>query len=287
VAERTAELHVANDELGALHRIATLVAEGVQPQDLFAVVAEQVAHVIDIPLVRVADTNPMARQPSAPARKAGRSSRSASGRRSRARTPSTRAESPGSTHRRLLGLEGEIAEIARRSGFARGRKPHRRGASRLGRSGCLQHGATAGSHRGTTCRLHRAARHRDRSAESARLGRLSDERRRCGAGDAGGGVPAGAISRQSARRSVALARIRRWSSGSSTILRRSWLSVSGGAFRGSRLARWSSTMDWHRRRCIARDARLASREGLGRQRGPLPEPARRAVHVDGGEPDHR
>jgi signal transduction histidine kinase len=53
VAERTAELHVANDELGALHRVATLVAEGIQPQDLFAVVAEQVARVVDVPLVSV------------------------------------------------------------------------------------------------------------------------------------------------------------------------------------------------------------------------------------------
>jgi signal transduction histidine kinase len=54
VAERTAELHVANDELRALRRVATLVAEGVRPQDLFAVVAEQVARVVDVPLVSVA-----------------------------------------------------------------------------------------------------------------------------------------------------------------------------------------------------------------------------------------
>jgi signal transduction histidine kinase len=54
VAERTAELHVANDELRALHRVATLVAEGVRPQDLFAVVAEQVARVVNVPLVSVA-----------------------------------------------------------------------------------------------------------------------------------------------------------------------------------------------------------------------------------------
>jgi signal transduction histidine kinase len=53
VAERTAELHVANDELSALRRVATLVAEGVQPQDLFAVVAEEVARVVDIPMVNV------------------------------------------------------------------------------------------------------------------------------------------------------------------------------------------------------------------------------------------
>jgi GAF domain-containing protein len=54
VAERTSELHTANDELNALRRVATLVAEGVQPQDLFAVVAEQVARVVNVPLVSVA-----------------------------------------------------------------------------------------------------------------------------------------------------------------------------------------------------------------------------------------
>jgi signal transduction histidine kinase len=54
VAERTAELHVANDELSALRRVATLVAEGARPPDLFAVVAEEVARVVDVPLVSVA-----------------------------------------------------------------------------------------------------------------------------------------------------------------------------------------------------------------------------------------
>ena len=58
VAERTAELHVANEELGALHRVATLVAEGVQPQDLFAVVAREVARVVDIPIVSVVRYGP-------------------------------------------------------------------------------------------------------------------------------------------------------------------------------------------------------------------------------------
>jgi signal transduction histidine kinase len=53
VAERTAELHVANDELSALRRVATLVAQGVQPQDIFAVVAKEVARVVDVPLVSV------------------------------------------------------------------------------------------------------------------------------------------------------------------------------------------------------------------------------------------
>jgi signal transduction histidine kinase len=53
VAERTAELHMANDELSALRRVATLVAEGVQPPDLFAVVAQEVARVVNVPLVNV------------------------------------------------------------------------------------------------------------------------------------------------------------------------------------------------------------------------------------------
>jgi signal transduction histidine kinase len=58
VAERTAELHVANDELSALRRVATLVAEGVQPQVLFAVVAEEVARVVNVPLVSVVRYEP-------------------------------------------------------------------------------------------------------------------------------------------------------------------------------------------------------------------------------------
>ena len=53
VADRTAELRVVNDELSALRRVATLVAERVQPQDLFAVVAEEVARVVNVPLVGV------------------------------------------------------------------------------------------------------------------------------------------------------------------------------------------------------------------------------------------
>jgi signal transduction histidine kinase len=47
-------LQVADKELSGLRRVATLVAEGVAPQDLFAVVAEEVARVVDVPLVSVA-----------------------------------------------------------------------------------------------------------------------------------------------------------------------------------------------------------------------------------------
>jgi signal transduction histidine kinase len=48
VAERTAELHLANDELSALRRVATLVVEGVQPQDLFAAVTEEVGQLLPV-----------------------------------------------------------------------------------------------------------------------------------------------------------------------------------------------------------------------------------------------
>jgi signal transduction histidine kinase len=48
VSERTAELHVANDELSALRRVATLVAEGVQPQDLFAAATEEVGQLLPV-----------------------------------------------------------------------------------------------------------------------------------------------------------------------------------------------------------------------------------------------
>ena len=120
VAERTAELHVANDELRALHRIATLVAEGVQPQDLFAVVAEQVAHVIDIPLVRVARY-----ESDSTAIECASFAKSGSiipfGKRSSLEGTNVlrlvRESSEAARIDDYSGLEGEIAEIARRSGI--------------------------------------------------------------------------------------------------------------------------------------------------------------------------
>jgi signal transduction histidine kinase len=45
---------VAGDELKALRHVATLVAEGVPPEDLFAVVAEEIARVVGVPMVSVA-----------------------------------------------------------------------------------------------------------------------------------------------------------------------------------------------------------------------------------------
>jgi signal transduction histidine kinase len=48
----TERRHAATEQ-AALRRIATLAAEGVQPAELFAVVAREIAHVIEVPLVRV------------------------------------------------------------------------------------------------------------------------------------------------------------------------------------------------------------------------------------------
>jgi signal transduction histidine kinase len=45
---------MANAELGALRRVATLAAEGVAPAELFAMVAEEVARVVNVPRVSVA-----------------------------------------------------------------------------------------------------------------------------------------------------------------------------------------------------------------------------------------
>jgi PAS domain S-box-containing protein len=53
VARDVTDRRGASAELNALRRVATLVAEGVQPKDLFAVVAEEVSRVIDVPAVSV------------------------------------------------------------------------------------------------------------------------------------------------------------------------------------------------------------------------------------------
>ena len=53
VAREVADRRGASAELTALHRVATLVAEGVQPQDLFAVVAEEVSRVVDVSAVSI------------------------------------------------------------------------------------------------------------------------------------------------------------------------------------------------------------------------------------------
>lgn len=54
VARDVTERRMANAELSALRRVATLAAEGVAPSDLFAVVAEEVARIVSVPRVSVA-----------------------------------------------------------------------------------------------------------------------------------------------------------------------------------------------------------------------------------------
>jgi PAS domain S-box-containing protein len=54
VARDVTDRRVVNDELSALRRVATLIAKGVAPSDLFAVVAEEVARVVNVPRVSVA-----------------------------------------------------------------------------------------------------------------------------------------------------------------------------------------------------------------------------------------
>src|ERR1700757_3213662 len=53
VARGVTERRMANAELGGLHRVATLAAEGVAPAELFAIVAEEVARVVNVPRVSV------------------------------------------------------------------------------------------------------------------------------------------------------------------------------------------------------------------------------------------
>ena len=58
VGRDVTDRRIASDELGALRHIATLAAEGVVPADLFAMVAEEVARVVDIPIVTVVRYEP-------------------------------------------------------------------------------------------------------------------------------------------------------------------------------------------------------------------------------------
>ncbi|MCW2626775.1 GAF domain-containing protein [Mycobacterium sp.] len=54
VARDVTDRRMANAELGALRRVATLAAQGVAPAELFAIVAEEVARVVNVPRVSVA-----------------------------------------------------------------------------------------------------------------------------------------------------------------------------------------------------------------------------------------
>src|SRR4029077_3440181 len=54
VARDVTDRRMADAELDALRRVATLAADGVAPSELFAIVAEEVARVVNVPLVVVA-----------------------------------------------------------------------------------------------------------------------------------------------------------------------------------------------------------------------------------------
>src|SRR4051794_20350205 len=54
VAHDVTDRHVAMEQVRALRGVATLVAEVTQPHDLFALVATEVARVIDVPAVSIA-----------------------------------------------------------------------------------------------------------------------------------------------------------------------------------------------------------------------------------------
>ena len=58
VARDVTDRRLDNAQLDALRRVATRVAEGVEPQELFAVVAEEVARVVDVSLVSIARYDP-------------------------------------------------------------------------------------------------------------------------------------------------------------------------------------------------------------------------------------
>ncbi|HMI29324.1 MAG TPA: GAF domain-containing sensor histidine kinase [Gaiellaceae bacterium] len=116
----TGESRAAPAELSALRRVATLVAEGVQPLDLFAVVAEEVARVVDVPIVGIARyesddtaTECASYSPEGPLRPLGR-------RWSLEGTSVLRLVRESSKPARIddySQLEGEIADTVRRSGI--------------------------------------------------------------------------------------------------------------------------------------------------------------------------
>ena len=56
--ERTAELHQANEELSALGRVATLVAESVQPAEIFSAVCKEVGRLFGADMAAVVRFEP-------------------------------------------------------------------------------------------------------------------------------------------------------------------------------------------------------------------------------------
>jgi signal transduction histidine kinase len=120
VARDVTERRRTAAEQDALRRIATLAAQDARPQELFAVVAEEVARVVDLPLVRVMryepdDTATECASFSTDGRNAAFGSRS-----SLEGTNVLRLVRETSKPARIddfSGLEGELAEIARSQGI--------------------------------------------------------------------------------------------------------------------------------------------------------------------------
>ena len=164
-AAKQAESHLRElaDEQAALRRVATLVARESSPQQLFAVVAEQVARIIDVPLVRLVryesdgsaveliggwgeSVDPLA---------IGTRWQLDGARRARVRL----AERPTCAARRLHGRTGTGRRRRAAGGDAfGGREPHHCRRSPLGRHSrpLAAPGAAPREHGGAARRLHRA-----------------------------------------------------------------------------------------------------------------------------------
>jgi PAS domain S-box-containing protein len=120
VARDVTDRRGAGSELNALRRVATLVAENVQPQDLFAVVAEEVSRVVDVPAVSVVRYEPDGTATECANFNRGDKLFPVGARWSIEGTNILRLVRDSSKAARIneySGLEGEMAEIVRRSGI--------------------------------------------------------------------------------------------------------------------------------------------------------------------------
>jgi PAS domain S-box-containing protein len=119
VGRDVTERHAADAELAALRRVATLVAAGAEPEQVFAFVAEEVARVIDVPMANIvryeADGSAIQcasfarRGPTFPVGKRWSLEGTSVMQLVRARGKPVRLDD-------WSGLDGEIAEVARRAG---------------------------------------------------------------------------------------------------------------------------------------------------------------------------
>ncbi|MDX6455190.1 MAG: hypothetical protein QOD48_1297 [Gaiellaceae bacterium] len=120
VARDVTDRRGGDAELNALRRLATLVAEGVQPQDLFAVVAEEVSRVVDVPAVSVVRYEPDGTATECANFNMGEKHFPIGARWSIEGTNILRLVRDNAATARIddySGLEGEMAEIVRRSGI--------------------------------------------------------------------------------------------------------------------------------------------------------------------------